>query len=396
MKNKEGKGLMNSEWKMVRLGDCTKIVMGQSPSSSSYNTNGEGLPFYQGNADFGALSPKARCYCTEPSKYASVNSILMSVRAPIGALNIANSYCCIGRGLCSISGVESTTYYKYIYYYLLGKQTYIQSLGTGSTFKAVTGKVVNDLMIQLPSFSKQQKIAAVLDKASELVEKRKEQLAELDRLAESIFYDMFGDPVTNEKGWKVVLLEDVCTNIIDCPHSTPRKSNTQTNYPCIRTSELKNGEIFWNSMQYIDYDEYVARTKRLVPQADDIVYGREGTFGDAVILPNNFMFALGQRTMLFRANKSIVLPFFLHRMVISDFVYNQAMRKNSGSTVGHVNVKDVKQFKIISPPLPLQKQFAERIEKIEKQKTKVKAALTESENLFQRLMQDLFNPQQSQ
>ena len=87
-----------SKWEYKKLCDVALIIMGQSPSSDSYNEEGKGLPFFQGNADFGVLHPKARVYCDAPQREANENDILMSVRAPIGAINIANTHCCIGRG----------------------------------------------------------------------------------------------------------------------------------------------------------------------------------------------------------------------------------------------------------------------------------------------------------
>ena len=290
---------MSSEWKMIRLGDCTKIVMGQSPSSSSYNTNGDGLPFYQGNADFGALNPKVRYYCTEPSKFAGINSILMSVRAPIGALNIANSYCCIGRGLCSISEVETISYYKYIYYYLLGKQLYIQSLGTGSTFKAVTRKVVNDLMIQLPSVEKQQEIAGVLDKASKLVEKRKAQLAELDRLAESIFYDMFGDPVTNPKGWEMKKVIDYTECIV--PGRDKPKSFTG-DIPWITTADLNHLGYTYYSNLFLSKNEIVEVKAKIIP-ANSVIMTCVGDLGIVTIAGTEMV--INQQLHAFICNSKI-------------------------------------------------------------------------------------------
>ena len=201
---------------------------------------------------------------------------------------------------------------------------------------------------------------------------------------------MFGDPVTNEKGFNVVELAKLCSEIVDCPHSTPLKSKEITNFPCIRTSELTKGYISWDSMQYLEESEYKIRIQRLVPKEGDIVYGREGTYGDAIRIPSTHKFSLGQRTMLFRPNYKMANSIFLWAMIRSDFVYRQAKKKNSGSTVGHINVKDIKQFRIFYPPITLQNQFAERIALIERQKELAKQSLKESEDLFNTLLQKAF------
>ena len=110
-------GEIPEEWTVRQLGDkdVSTIVMGQSPPSSSYNTSGKGLPFLQGNADFGVLYPTPRVYCTKPLKLSETGDILISVRAPVGELNISSFKCIIGRGLAAVRNVQRNTYGKYLY-----------------------------------------------------------------------------------------------------------------------------------------------------------------------------------------------------------------------------------------------------------------------------------------
>ena len=103
---------------MMKLEEFAEINMGQSPESSSYNENKDGLPFFQGKADFGKINPKAKVWCNKPTKIAEKDDILMSVRAPVGDLNIANEKCCIGRGLAGIRANKTKCYYKFLYYFL--------------------------------------------------------------------------------------------------------------------------------------------------------------------------------------------------------------------------------------------------------------------------------------
>ena len=167
------------------LGKVTTITMGQSPSSETYNADGVGLPFYQGKADFGLVYPSVRVYCNQPQKVAQANDVLISVRAPVGATNIADKNCCIGRGLAAITAIEDITFYKYIYYYLAYCERYIESLGVGSTFKAISRKDLETIQIPLPPLHIQQKIAGILDRASALIEKRNAQIEKLDLLVKS-------------------------------------------------------------------------------------------------------------------------------------------------------------------------------------------------------------------
>lgn len=106
---------------MARLEEICAINMGQSPDSSTYNEDGNGLPFFQGNADFGEIYPAVRMWCSEPTKIAREKDILISVRAPIGALNIANCECCIGRGLAALTVNEDICAQEYLWHALSGK-----------------------------------------------------------------------------------------------------------------------------------------------------------------------------------------------------------------------------------------------------------------------------------
>ena len=284
---------------------------------------------------------------------------------------------------------ETVVNTTFIEYYLVGKD--LSSYITGAVVPKLTQASLVSIPIPLSPLPIQQKIVSELDKLSLIIEKKKQQLTELDRLAQAIFYDMFGDPDSIFTKWNHLTLEDVCSNIVDCPHTTPIKSEIPTLYPCIRTSELKGGSIHWETMQYVTEDEYNNRVSRLIPQVGDIVYGREGSFGDAVILPSGWYFCLGQRTMLFRANRDFVNIVFLHRVLISEVVFRQAKEKNVASTVAHVNVKDIKKFIIPIPPLALQQSFAAKIEAIERQKELINASIREAQTLFDARMDYWFN-----
>ena len=119
----------------LRLDEVCNLNMGQSPSSDSYNQEGKGIPFFQGNADFGELYPITRVWCDEPTKIVDKGTLLISVRAPIGALNFATEKSCIGRGLAGLT-VKAGYDLKYIYYVLKFKEQELNNKGTGSTFKA--------------------------------------------------------------------------------------------------------------------------------------------------------------------------------------------------------------------------------------------------------------------
>ena len=187
------------------LGELSLITMGQSPSSTSYNTDGDGLPFFQGNADFGLETPIASTWCTEPKKIAEPGDLLVSVRAPIGAVNVADSECCIGRGLVSIRPDTSVIDPDYLKQCLLANSKRLASLGTGSTFKAVGKSVLNSFEIPVYGLDEQKSIARRFSKVMILNRLTRKMLAKTEELVQSRFVEMFGDP-SRER----VTLADVC------------------------------------------------------------------------------------------------------------------------------------------------------------------------------------------
>ncbi|MDO4852838.1 MAG: restriction endonuclease subunit S [Clostridia bacterium] len=166
-----------------KLKDCCTIIAGQSPESKYYNTNGDGLPFFQGKADFGELYPSIRVYCSQPTKIAEKDDILLSVRAPVGPTNLAPCKVCIGRGLTAIRPSEALLT-RYVLLFFRYFEAQLASKGTGTTFKAITQDVVKNLEIPIPPILEQERIVArieelfsQLDAGVTTLKKTKAQLA---------------------------------------------------------------------------------------------------------------------------------------------------------------------------------------------------------------------------
>ena len=144
-----------------QLDEVADIIMGQSPLSQSYNIDKKGLPFYQGKTEFGDMYIKeSNIYCNSPIKIAEKNDILMSVRAPVGDVNIAIHKSCIGRGLASIRAKKID--YLYLFYLLKEQKTRIEKMGVGSTFKAINKNNISSLQIPIIEMSKQNRIKKYL------------------------------------------------------------------------------------------------------------------------------------------------------------------------------------------------------------------------------------------
>lgn len=173
--------------KLIPLLEACDFTMGQSPSSDTYNNSGNGLPFYQGNADFGKRSPAPRVWCSAPKKTASEGDILISVRAPIGAINIVSERCCIGRGLAAIEPKSGIAARDYLEHYLRFRRPELERRGTGSTFKAVGKKVFAEMVLPIVPLEEQAGIARRLNGVVALKESALSQIDGLDNLVKSRF-----------------------------------------------------------------------------------------------------------------------------------------------------------------------------------------------------------------
>lgn len=209
--------ILKKNWQIKKLNEVSKIIMGQSPPSDTYNENAKGMPFFQGKAEFTDLYPVVKKYCSKPTKIAEPLDILLSVRAPVGTTNIANQQCCIGRGLAAIRFEN----YKYGFYFLRSIQHELDSKGTGTTFRAISGETIRETLIPFPNPETQQAIVSKIEELfSELdkgIEDLKTAQQQLKTYRQSVLKWAFEGKLTNENvkdgelpiGWKIAAINTV-------------------------------------------------------------------------------------------------------------------------------------------------------------------------------------------
>ncbi|MDR0367755.1 MAG: restriction endonuclease subunit S [Bacteroidales bacterium] len=164
-----------------KLSDIANITMGQSPDGKSYNENKEGIIFYQGCTDFGDRFPKERLCTTAPTRFAEIGDVLLSVRAPVGTMNIANTKCCIGRGLAALNSKEN--YNCFLYFVVKDLMPYFNRINnSGTTFGAITKDDLFSLAVEIPpkeSIMRFEKIAKPMFDKQFLIAKQNENLTTL-------------------------------------------------------------------------------------------------------------------------------------------------------------------------------------------------------------------------
>jgi type I restriction enzyme S subunit len=272
------------------------------------------------------------------------------------------SYAATAGGFISIVRATDRLVPRYLFHWLMSPATQAAIRKCSRKTTNISNLSVPQfelLPIPVPSPGEQRRMADILDKADAIRRKRKEAIALTEELLRSTFLEMFGDPVTNPKGWPTGPLEDLCSAVIDCPHSTPKYADGRTRFPCIRTSDLQGGFLDWSTTKYVERAEYETRIARLRPEADDVVYSREGErLGIAAILPSGISACLGQRMMMLRANPRVATAAFVWASLNSAAVYRQATARTTGSTSPHINVGDVRRFVVLKPPASAQLAYA--------------------------------------
>lgn len=375
---------------MARLDEICAINMGQSPDSSTYNEDSNGLPFFQGNADFGEIYPAVRMWCSEPTKIAQEKDVLISVRAPIGALNIANCECCIGRGLAALTVNEDICAQEYLWHVLSSKVDELNSKGTGSTFKAINKKTLSEIEIPLPPLDEQRKIAAVLDKVRDLIAKRRQQLDKLDELVKSRFVELFGDPLVDDGRYPKRALGALAE--VGSSKRIFEKEYVAEGVPFYRTKEiveLSKGnrittELFITRERYDEIrDEYG------VPQKGDLLISAVGTIGVIWIVDGQNDFYFKDGNLLRVAATERFAPTYLKHLLESLIgAYKQEM--SSGTAYAALTISALKEMQVYEVPLAEQEQFAAFVEQTDKSKLAVQQGLQELEILKKSLMQEYF------
>ena len=166
------------------LSDIAQVTMGQSPSGSSYNEDGNGEVFYQGRAEFGAFFPRRRLFTTEPKRMAREGDTLMSVRAPVGDLNIANEDCCIGRGLAAI---HSENNQSFVHYLVRAQGRQLDTFnGDGTVFGSINGKALKKLPVYLPSSDVIARLESRLEPIDALIRRNDDEMQALERMRDTL------------------------------------------------------------------------------------------------------------------------------------------------------------------------------------------------------------------
>lgn len=381
--------------KQVSLEEIADIIMGQSPESSTYNEDENGLPFFQGKTDFSVQYPIVRKWCSAPLKIAEPNDILLSVRAPVGPTNICRVKSCIGRGLAAIRCRESADNI-FLWFYLRSIEKKIADRGVGSTFTAIGKSEIAKIRVPVLSLPAQRKIASVLEKTEAAKEKRKEADRLTNEFLKSAFLEMFGDPVKNKKGWIKKKLGESDIKIIDGDRGKnyPKQQDFLDKGWCLflNTKNVTEEGFKFGTTMFINKEKDRQLRKGKI-QRNDIVLTTRGTVGNVALYDNSVPFdnvRINSGMVILRANLEKFNVVFLKALLNSNYFHNQKNRIVSGCAQPQLPIRHLKDMEVFIPPIVQQQKFADLVQKVEKLKEKQQESEKELDNLFNALMQKAF------
>ena len=365
--------------------EISTIIMGQSPSSNTYNDTQEGLPFFQGKADFGDFSPTPRVWCSKPLKISQKDDILLSVRAPVGAINYNTETCCIGRGLAAIRAGKKLLP-KYIYYFFKYYEPILKEEGSGAVFSAITKSFVENIRIPVPpTLEEQQEIVDVLDAASEIIRLRTACIESAQSLIPALFQEMFGDVKNNTKNWKLCNLNDLV--YIDRKNISVNelKSNAYR-YIGLEHIEKDTGKILIDLENNFNVD---LKSNKYYFTNEHVLYGKLRPYLNKVALPtcdgvcSTDIFPIMPR-------KNISNKYFIKYLMSSPYFVQITSLKTSGANLPRIGTKVLELIKVICPDIEIQNQFAAKAQEIEAYIKTQQAELENAKTMFQSLLHYAF------
>jgi type I restriction enzyme S subunit len=351
-------------WSSAALGDICNIEVGKTPSRAEPDFWRSGTLPWLSIADMnqGRFLTSTKESVTEAGakaarmKLVAPGTLLLSFKLSLGKVGIANIPLFTNEAIAALTDLRSDVNTDYMYWALRNADF------LGGSDRAAMGNTLNkaklkEIRIPLPPLPEQRRIAAILDKADALRAKRREAIAKLDQLLQSVFLEMFGDPVTNPKSWPVCELGDLIHAAQDGPHVSPEYS--ESGIPFLSTRHVRAGSIRWEDLKYLSQAEAEIQWRKCRPERGDILYTKGGTTGLAATVETDEPFAVWVHVALLKTNFNRAHPKWLTAMLNSKYCFEQSQRYTHGIANRDLGLKRMVKIKMYQPPLEVQRRFAE-------------------------------------
>ena len=386
---------MRKGWEYKKLGEIGKIVTGSTPSTkdeSNYTpreycfVKPSDLPS-QGIGDIEETEYYVSKVGLSKSRVLPAGSVLVSCIGSIGKIGILTKEACSNQQINAIipQGVIDS---RFIAYSLYAQRFVLESIANAPVVPIINKTDFSKIRIGIPPKSTQLAIVSELDKINELIRLKKEQLKDFDNLAQSLFYEMFGDPVENEKGWEVKTFGEIGS--VERGAGISKKDFVKEGLPCIHYGQLHTilgprTTKHFTSIPHNLLPKYkIAHTGDLVMAitSEDV----EGSCKSTVWL-GDYDIIVGSDAAIFHHKQDGT---FLSYYTMTKAFFNEKAKYAKGFKVTHISAKEIEKIPVYLPPLSLQRFFAQRIEQIEREKSEVQKSIQDLETLLASRMQYWF------
>ena len=379
-----------------KLGDICEIVSGSTPKTSIeeyWDGDIKWITPAEINDDTYIVTDSVRKITDLGAKKTGLSpfpegTVILSSRAPIGKVAIAGCAMCCNQGFKNLICSEKILN-KYLYWFLKGNTSFLNSLGRGATFKEISKSIVSQIEINVPDIEYQKEAADILEKVSEVIYLRTQELTALDNLINARFVEMFGDPVKNPKGWEVVTIGDIVTEV---RYGTSKPAVEGGKYPYLRMNNLTaDGHLDLNDLKYIDIPD--DEIEKCVVRKGDVLFNRTNSIelvGKTVVFDLQEDMIIAGYIIRVRLNKRLlpeILSQYMNLEALKDILRSMA---KGAVNQANINAQELRSIKVYIPDMELQKQFIEMKNQVDKSKVAVQKALDETQMLFDSLMQEYF------
>lgn len=386
---------MKQGWEYKRFDEVFNLQMGKTPDRKNLDYFG-GKNVWISIRDLGDKEvSESNEHITDKAvsdtniRKVKKGTVIMSFKLTVGKCGIAAKDLYTNEAIMAFNTKEGYDINSSFLYY------YLQCYNWKGSNKAVMGITLNKATISkhhinIPPKSTQLTIVSELDKINELIRLKKEQLKDYDNIAQSIFYEMFGDPVENEKGWKVKKIGDLAIVKTGPFGSMLHKEDYITDgIPLVNPVHMKDFKIVPDK-EFTISKEKACDLENYMLQNNDVVFARRGDIGRcAIVSKTEYGYLCGTGSLFVRFTEDIESVFIMY-IVRSESFSKHLVSKAKGATMLNINSNTIADLEILLPPLPLQHLFAQRIEQIEHQKSEVAKAITDLETLLASRMQHWF------
>ena len=352
-------------WVTACLGDVAAITMGQSPPSTTINEDGDGLPFVQGNAEFGFRNPRPTKFCTDPPKQAEPGTILLSVRAPVGALNRAHERLAIGRGL---SAIDATGIDPEFLWHALGRTvSHLVRVSQGSTFPAVSKADLHTLEFSLPPPNEQRKVAAVLSSVDDSIEKTQAVVDQVQVVKRGVMQELFTRSLPSDtrfrrtqivgpSGWTILPLVDACVARGQYGANVAKRDFAPGGIRYIRITDIDEH----GSLKDASVGINAADAGGYLLAAGDILLARSGTVGKSYLHEDiRVRCAFAGYLVRFRTRDEVLLPAFLKEYLNTAAFWRWVADRQHAQAQPNINAREYGQLPVPCPPLDEQRRIVD-------------------------------------